>query len=289
MNVIEVKNFKKYFGETKAVDDISFTVEKGEIFGYLGPNGAGKTTTIRCMMDFVRASEGTISILGKDSFVDSVSLKERVGYLSGNVRLYENWTGHEHIDFVRKLNGKKDIAVNLTSMLDFNPKIKTKKLSTGNRQKLGVIMAFMLEPEVLILDEPTTTLDPLLQNVVYDLLREATSNGTTVFMSSHNLAEVERVCSRVGIIRAGKMVAIESVKSLKEKRMYSVSVYFHEPVDKSAFVSGGVSVVKEMPLGLVMRVAGDINAVLKKLAAYNVKDISISQVSLEEIFLEYYE
>jgi len=211
--VIEVKNFKKYFGRTKAVDDISFTVEKGEIFGFLGPNGAGKTTTIRCMMDFMRASKGSISILGKDSFIDSVSLKERIGYLSGSVRLYENWTGREHIDFVRKLNGKKDISVDLLHRLDFDPKIKTKKLSSGNRQKLGVIMAFMLEPEVLILDEPTTTLDPIMQHVVYDLLREVTSRGATVFMSSHNLSEVERVCSRVGIIKEGKMMAIKNVKA----------------------------------------------------------------------------
>jgi len=289
MSVIEVKNFKKYFGETRAVDNISFTVERGEIFGFLGPNGAGKTTTIRCMMDFMRASEGTISILDKDSFTNSVSLKERIGYLSGSVRLHGDWTGREHIDFVRKLNGKKDIAVDLASRLNFNSRIKAKKLSSGNRQKLGVIMAFMLEPEVLILDEPTITLDPLLQNVVYDLLREVTSNGATVFMSSHNLAEVERVCNRVGIIREGKMVSIESVKSLKEKQMYSVRVYFNEPIDKNVFIGEGVSVVKEMPMGLVMKVARDINPILKKLAAYNVKDISISQVSLEEIFLEFYE
>jgi len=288
MSVIEVKNLKKYFGRTKAVDDISFTVEKGEIFGFLGPNGAGKTTTIRCMMDFIRASAGTISILGKDSFSDSVALKENIGYLSGSVRLYENWTGQDHIDFVRKLNGKKDIASELIKRLDFNPNIKTSKLSSGNRQKLGLIMAFMLEPRVLVLDEPTITLDPLLQSVVYDLLREATTHGATVFMSSHNLAEVERVCGRVGIIKEGKMVATESIKSLKEKRIYSVRVYFGEQFKKSSFIMDGVQIIKKLPQGLLMNITGDVNPFIHKLTEHNVKEISITRASLEEVFLEFY-
>lgn len=288
MSVIEVRNLKKYFGRTKAVDDISFSVEKGEIFGFLGSNGAGKTTTIRCLMDFMRPTAGTITILGRDSRKDSVILKGEIGYLSGNLRLHGNWTGKEHINFIKRLNGKMNIADEIIHRLDFDPSIKAKKLSSGNRQKLGIIMAFMSGPEILILDEPTITLDPLLQNTVYELLREAASKGTTVFMSSHNLAEVERVCSRVGIIRKGKMVATESIKSLKEKRIYSVRVYFAESFDKNVFVIDGVQIMREMPQGLVMKVTGDINPLIERLAQCNIKDLSINQASLEEIFLEFY-
>lgn len=217
MNVIEVKNFTKYFGKTKAVNDISFSVQKGEIFGFLGPNGAGKTTTIRSMMDFIRPTGGHIAILGLDAQKNSVELKRKVGYLSGELRLYKKWTGQDHIDFVKNLHGGEVIAKEISERFDFDPSLKVKSLSSGNRQKLGIVMAFMTQPELLIMDEPTNALDPLLQNEMYELIEEVTQNGTTVFMSSHNLAEVDRVCSRVAIIKEGKIVATESIKNLKKK------------------------------------------------------------------------
>ncbi|MBU1166924.1 ABC transporter ATP-binding protein, partial [Patescibacteria group bacterium] len=159
--VISVRKLKKHFGKTKAVDGISFNVQKGEIFGFLGPNGAGKTTTIRCLMDFIRPQEGRIEILGQDAHQNAVELKKKIGYLSGQVRLYDHWNGKEHISLVAKLNGNKDIAQKLIKRLDFDTSKKAKTLSSGNRQKLGLIMAFMTEPEVMIFDEPTNALDPL--------------------------------------------------------------------------------------------------------------------------------
>ncbi len=289
MSVIEVKDFKKYYGKVKAVDGINFNVEKGEIFGFLGPNGAGKTTTIRTMMDFMRPTAGSISILGLDSANDSVRLKEKIGYLSGYVRLYDKWTGREHIDFVCQTNGKKDIADELIERLNFDPKIKSKNLSSGNRQKLGIIMAFMLEPEVLILDEPTTGLDPLLQNTVYGLLHEVTRRGATVFVSSHNLAEVDKMCDRVGIIKNGKMVAIESVQSLKDKRLHRAEVYFESNFNDNDFRAEGISIVKKVDHGLVLNITGDVNPLIKTLSKYPLKSLLIEHASLDEIFLEFYE
>jgi len=210
MSVIKVNSLKKYFGKTKAIDDISFNVEKGEIFGFLGPNGAGKTTTIRTMMDFIRPTGGEIKILGLDAQKDTVELKKKIGYLSGELRLYKKWTGQDHINFVKNLHGDGDIAENIAKRFGFDPSLKVKSLSSGNRQKLAIVMAFMSKPEVLIMDEPTNALDPLLQNEMYELIEEVAEKGTTVFMSSHNLSEVDRVCSRVGIIKEGKMVTTES-------------------------------------------------------------------------------
>ena len=289
MSVIDVHELKKHFGKTKAVDGISFSVNKGEIFGFLGPNGAGKTTTIRCMMDFIRPLDGHIAILGRDTQKNAVSLKKDIGYLSGNVHLFSNWTGRMHIDFVRRLHGRADISNKLIKRLDFNPAMKTKQLSSGNKQKLGIILAFMLEPPILILDEPTLGLDPLLQNEIYTLLNEMTQKGSTVFMSSHNLAEVDRMCNKVGIIKQGRMVAAENITTLKEKKISTVHAYFTRPVDKKEFLTGDTELVKEVVDGLILKVRGDVNPLIKQLGKHELRDISIIQASLEDIFMEFYE
>jgi ABC-2 type transport system ATP-binding protein len=288
MNAIEVKNLVKSFGKVAAVDGISFEVKKGEVFGFLGPNGAGKTTVIRCMMDFIRPDEGMITILGKDSLKESVKLKSKIGYLSGNVRLYDNWTGRDHINFVRGLNGKKDKADKLCEKLDFDASRKAKTLSSGNRQKLGLILTLMFAPEVLIFDEPTNALDPILQNVVYELIKELASHGATVFMSSHNLAEVERICDRAGIINKGKMEAVEDIVILKEKKVYTVKIWFKGKFNKSEFDFDGVSIEKKSEHGLVLKVKGEISELLKRLTKYDLKDLEIIRASLEDVFLEFY-
>jgi len=288
MSVIEVKNLKKYFGKTKAVDDITLNVEKGEIFGFLGPNGAGKTTTIRTMMDFIRPTAGSIAMLGKDAQKDAVELKKKIGYLSGYVQLYPKWTGQTHINFVKKLSGDHDISESLIKRFDFDPTIKAKKLSSGNRQKLGIIMAFMTKPELLIMDEPTNSLDPLLQNEVYELFEEVTNEGTTVFMSSHNLAEVDKVCSRVGIIREGKMVAMENISSLKSKRIYSITARFDEKINANDINLDGLAIKKEIMGGYILTYKGDINNLVAYFNDKKLNDIQIEHASLEDIFLEFY-
>lgn len=288
--VIHIDNLKKYFGDVKAIDDISFMVEKGEIFGFLGPNGAGKTTTIRCIMDFLRSDNGSIRIAGKDSRQDSILLKDKIGYLPGAVKLYDQWTGYEHINFARCFTKRKDNADQLAERLNLDLNKKTKNLSSGNRQKLGLVFALMFDPEILILDEPTLALDPLLQNQVYALLQEASQRGATVFMSSHNLPEVERVCDRVAIIKKGKIVAVDEIKSLQRKHMYSVKVFFEgEKPTQHELEKAGALEIRSMDNGYIIKIKGDVNVFIDVISRYKVHDLNISLASLEEIFLEFYQ
>jgi ABC-2 type transport system ATP-binding protein len=289
MSVIEVRNLVKHFGSTKAVDGISFDVREGEIFAFLGPNGAGKTTTIRTMMDFIRPTAGSISILGKDAQKDSVELKKNVGYLSGEVKLNHRWTGAQHIRFFQKIVGPKNDATELIQKLDFDPTRKTSQLSSGNRQKLGIILALLGRPKVIVLDEPTTGLDPLLQHTVFELIDEARKRGATIFMSSHNLSDVERMCDRVGIIKKGKMVAIERVSDMKAKHMYTIRVTFKNRVAKEIFESQTVKISELVTNGYVLKVSGGLSELLKKISAHTVEDIEIAHAGLEEIFMKYYE
>lgn len=295
MNVIEIKELKKYFPATpknppvKALDGVSFEVKEGEVFGFLGPNGAGKTTTIRCLMDFIRPTKGTITIFGKDARKDSVELKKKIGYLPGNVKLHPNWSGNEHIAFVESIRGKSKNALEIAKKLDLDLTKKFKNLSSGNKQKLGIVLALMSDPKLLVMDEPTIGLDPLLQNTIYQLLEDLKKKGTTIFFSSHNLPEVERVCDRVGIIKEGKMVAVETLKEMEGKRIHQVEVRFSNPVKAADFKLSGVENIQDLPDGLIFDVSGDINQVLKKLATYNVTDLSITHAALEEVFLKFYE
>jgi ABC-2 type transport system ATP-binding protein len=295
-NIIEVADLKKYFssfgirdrGATKAVDGISFEVKKGEVFGFLGPNGAGKTTTIRCFMDFIRPTAGNIKIFGDDAHKKSVSLKRRIGYLPGNVRLHDKWTGQEHIDFVGSFMGKSKGVADLIKRFDFDPRRKFKHYSSGNKQKLGLILALMHEPELLVLDEPTIGLDPLIQNEIYEIFDEIQERGHTVFISSHNLPEVQRVCDRVGIIKEGKLVGVEEVGELGAKHVRRIMVRFDGKFKKTDFKFKGVEKIERLSDGLILTVRGDINPIVKKLANYELHDLEISHATLEDVFLEFY-
>lgn len=286
--VISLKNLKKYFGSTKAVDDISFTVQKGEIFGFLGPNGAGKTTTIRCLMDFIRPDSGKITINNLDAHLNSPEVKAKVGYLSPDVHLYDHWTGADHLKFIEKLKGKSPNTQQLLKKLELNPNIKTKTLSSGNRQKLGLILALMADPEILVLDEPTAALDPLLQNRTYEILKEYQNKGCTIFLSSHNLPEVERICSRVAIIRQGKLIAVEDIIKLKEKHLRVIQAQFSKPINREDFTMPGVEITQHNQDRLTLKVAGDLNPVIKKLASCHLSDLEINHANLEDIFMGFY-
>lgn len=289
MAVISVRNLKKHFGQTKAVDGISFEVNKGEIVGFLGPNGAGKTTVIRCLMDFLRPDEGNIEILGLDAQKDSEKLKKDIGHLSSESTLYNSWTGQEHINFLEKIRGISKFDEELIDNLKFNPRKKVSALSTGNRRKLGIILALMHQPKLLILDEPTVGLDPLLQNYIYEIFRAQVAKGSTVFMSSHNLAEVEKICDRVIVLKEGKIVTIETMSDLRAKKIYTIYAYFEGDVPKKELANDGAELIKEFSDGLALKVKGDIKPLLTKLSGYkNLKDLEIAHASLEEIFIEFY-
>lgn len=291
MATIEISNLRKYFGTVKAVDGISFNVEQGEIFGFLGPNGAGKTTTIGCMLKLLKPDAGNVLINGKDAWNDDVEIKETLGFIPTDPYFYPNWTGKEHIDFVKSIKGRAPLLQDLIKDFSFNPKLKVKQLSTGNKQKLAIIIAMMHAPKVLIMDEPTRGLDPLLQNLFYKYLRRLRDDGCTIFMSSHNLPEVEAVCSKVAIIRNGYLVETGDIRALQAKRMHLITVELKagQELPEQILKKLHIDLVNRYDHTVELKVAGDLNPFLREIAHIGIQDLTITRANLEEIFLEFYQ
>ena len=281
----------KSYGSSRGIVDVSMTIEAGEVFGFLGPNGAGKTTTIRTLLDFIRPTAGRATVLGLDPHRDSVEIHRRVGYLPGEFSLYEHMTGRNYLGFFATLRGGVDRHVidALAERLQGDLDTKIASLSHGNRQKIGLIQAFMHQPPVLILDEPTQGLDPIVQQTFHGLVLEARQAGQTVFLSSHVLPEVERVCDRVGIIREGSLIAVEDVGALKTHAVREIELHFASPVPADAFA--GLPGVRDLEIhGDVVRctVSGSMDAIVKAAAHFEVIDIESHEPSLEDIFLTFY-
>jgi len=221
--------------------------------------------------------------------IHSEIAKREIGYLPGNVKLYDNWTGRDHIEFFENVRGKSKNVSNLIDRFNYNPTVKFKHLSSGNKQKLGLILALMHEPKLLIMDEPTVGLDPLLQNDIYKILLEMRDHGTTIFISSHNLPEVEKLCDRIAIIKDGKLVSIEDIKSLSQKKFHKIEVRFGDKFKKSEFKINGVDKIEEITDGLLITIKGDLNPILQILARHKIVNLEITHASLEDIFLKFYE
>ncbi len=292
MEIITTHELTKYYHKTRGVEHLSLSVPAGAVYGFLGPNGSGKTTTIRCLLGMLKPTSGEASILGRKVTLDGSEIRRRVGYVAGDVRLYERETGRWHLDYVAGFRGGGGpLTDDLLQRFDFDPTRKVKELSKGNKQKLALILGMAHDPELLILDEPTSGLDPLNQESVHEVIDERIAAGRTVFLSSHVLSEVERVCDRVGIIRDGRLVAEENVGELLGKRLRHLEVRFAEPTSPSFLADlGGVdSVVSVGETTLAARVKGDVvDEVLKRIAGRRVVDISIQQAALEDVFLEFY-
>lgn len=288
MKAVKFIGVKKTFGSVVAVNNNNLSIEQGQIFGFLGPNGAGKTTSLRCLMDFIRPDEGTIQVLGLDSQKDSVELKKKIGYLSADSHLHLDWTGTQHIEFVRRLRNVRDTSDSLVRRLDFNPAIKVRSLSTGNKQKLAIILAYIGNPELVIMDEPTQGLDPILQNQFYELIAEHQKKGGTIFMSSHNLSEVERICESVVIINKGRIVNEETLESLKAKSLHRISVTYQKPDAGKITKIRDTEIVAQTPTTLVIKAKGNLNEIIGQISRYPIKDLEVTHANLEEIFLEYY-
>jgi ABC-2 type transport system ATP-binding protein len=261
------------------------------VFGFLGPNGAGKTTMIRTILDLLRPTAGTATLLGKDSHQHAVELRNHIGYIPGDLALYPNLTGRETLTYFANLRGGVDWSYvdELADRLDSDLTKKIRDLSSGNRQKVGLIQAFMNRPDLLILDEPSIGLDPLVQQEFQAMLREVASQGRTVFLSSHTLSEVERVADRVGIIRHGVLVVVESVESLKNKAIRRLDMEFGAPVDSSIFE--GVEGVREVHGDTTLvsvSYEGSMTTLLRTAMAHDLINLESVEADLEEIFLTYY-
>ncbi|MHB1343221.1 MAG: ABC transporter ATP-binding protein [Thermoleophilia bacterium] len=289
--VIRCEGLTKYYGKSRGIEDLTFEVRPGQVYGFLGPNGAGKTTTIRCLLSMLRPTGGKAYLFDQEVGVDGQELRRRIGYVAGDVALYEKQTGRWMLDYVSGLRGKSGSSTDeLCERLQFDPSRKVKELSKGNKQKLALVIALMHDPDLLILDEPTSGLDPLNQQVVFDIIEERTTAGATLFLSSHILSEVERVCERVAIIRAGAVVAEESVETLLTRALRTVEVTYAEPVTDAMLqgIPGAADVERKGDYGLTATIASDVDGALRAIMRWPIRDIQVEHASLEEIFLKYY-
>ena len=292
--IIEVDKLTKSYGSKRGINDVSFQVEEGEVFGFLGPNGAGKTTTIRTLMALLRADSGTGKIAGLDCWRQSLDIKRLVGYMPGEPALDPNLTGGQILEYFAHLRGGVDQAFLkvLVERFELDTSRKFRQYSTGNKRKVVLIQAFMHRPRLMILDEPTSGLDPLNQQEFEGMVLEARDEGRTVFLSSHVLSEVEKTCSRVGIIRDGRLVRVGDVAEIKAIKRYEISITFADVVPIEAFKTlDGVADVESTNQGRGVRLAmqGSADAVIKAAAHYPVVSLSSYEPSLEDIFLRYYE
>jgi len=288
--IIEIKNLTKKYGTLTAVDKLNLEVNQGEIFGFLGPNGAGKTTTIRVCLDLLNKNAGEIKIFGLDFHSDSSEIRRRTGYLPGDFGLIPDLKVKSFFKYLLSLsNCKSDKKMkDLAGRLDLDLTRKTQDLSKGNRQKVGVIQAFMADQDLIILDEPTGGLDPLIQQEFYKVLEEAQAGGKTIFMSSHTLAEVEAVCDRVAIIREGKLQMVEKISKLQDMMGKELEVEFRHPVELSKFKIDGVKNIEIEGNKLSMTVTKNLDDVIKTIADHKIVNMNLKTFSLEELFLKYY-
>jgi ABC-2 type transport system ATP-binding protein len=290
MTAIQTRGLTKYYGDTRGIDDLSIEVEEGEVFGFLGPNGAGKTTTIRTLLGFVAPTGGSATLLGRD-VTDEETLREakrRIGYLPSTPGLDEGVTGERLIRYHAALKGDERSEQLLER---FDPPIDRKvgEYSTGNVQKLALVLAFMHDPDLVIMDEPTSGLDPLMQERLYEFIEEERDRGTTFFFSSHVLSEVRKVCDRVGIIRDGRLVAMEGVEELLDRSGKRVSVSVAETLDPADFDIAGVHDLDASDGDASFMFTGEYDALLDHLQNYHIVDLDVEEAPLEDVFMKFYD
>ncbi|WP_099354008.1 ABC transporter ATP-binding protein [Fredinandcohnia onubensis] len=291
MNVIEIQNLTKMYGKARGIEDISFHVEEGEIFGFIGPNGAGKSTTIRTMLSLIYPTSGSAKIFGKDTVQFSSEVKKEIGYLPSEVFYYDNMKVKDLLKYSASFY-KKDCSKRIKELadimeLDLNRKIDD--LSLGNKKKVGIVQGLLHEPKLVILDEPTSGLDPLMQQRFFDLLEEENKKGVTILFSSHILSEVQRLCDRVAIIKEGKIVTVEKISTLKDNNFKRFIVEPLTPIEKSYFSILGVNDLEVSDKKISFLFKGNINTVMEKIAGIEITNLSVTEPDLEEIFMHYYE
>ena len=286
--ILEIKNLTKYYGKTLGIKNLSLSLEEGEVFGFIGPNGAGKSTTIRSIMNLINKTEGEVYINGEEFTKDKIELKKIIGYLPSEIHLYEDLTVKEILDYHESFykenihKRRKDLVKRL--QLDESKKIED--LSLGNTKKVGIVLAFMHNPKILILDEPTSGLDPIMQQTFYELLKEEQQKGTTILYSTHILSEISKICTRVGIIKDGKLLKIETIEELQNKNLTIVTLTSKD-IDK---ITKELKVEVELKENYTIKFKNniEIDKLIKILGKYNIDKLLIEEATLEDIFLHYY-
>jgi ABC-2 type transport system ATP-binding protein len=290
MSVIEIRNLKKNYGKSRGIEDVSFSVEKGEIFGFIGPNGAGKSTTIRTLLALIHPTGGSATIFGRDCIHDAREIAKDVGYLPSEVFYYDGIRVMDLLKYSASFYHKDCTAriKELAGVLELDLKRKIDDLSFGNKKKVGIIQGLIHEPKLIILDEPSTGLDPLMQQRFFELLRQENKKGATILFSSHILSEVQKLCDRVAIIKEGRIISIDSISALKENSYKKITLETASAADRAAFAFGGVTNLDIQGSSVSFIYRGNVNTILRKLAALELSNVSISEPDLEEIFLHYY-
>ena len=291
--VIETGHLSKYYGKSRGIDDVCLTVEEGDFFGFIGPNGAGKSTTIRILLNLIFPSSGSAKIFGLDVLKDSKKIRGRLGYVPSEANLYDKMKVHEFLSFGAAFyrgNKNEDRIRELAGILDLNLERRVTELSTGNKKKVNIIQALVHRPDLLILDEPTTGLDPLMQSRLFGLLIEENKRGVTIFFSSHVLSDVQTLCRRVAIVRDGRIVRSDEISVLREKLLKKVRILFTDTgIQQEVEIPGMESFHRESPRSVVFMYSGDINELIRCLSASSIENLSIEEPPLEEIFLHFYQ
>jgi ABC-2 type transport system ATP-binding protein len=291
MNVIEIKNLTKYYGKARGIMDVSFNVEEGEIVGFIGPNGAGKSTTIRTLLSLIYPTSGSATIFGMDCIKSAPEIAKEVGYLPSEVFYYDKMRVIDLLKYSASFY-KKDCSKRikeLADIMDLDLKKRIDDLSFGNKKKVGIVQGLLHEPKLIILDEPTSGLDPLMQQKFFDLLLEENKKGVTILLSSHVLSEVQRLCTRVAIIKEGKIIKLEKMSNLTENNYKRFKVELKSDIDKDHFHIGGVSNLEIKGKIVSFLFKGNINLIMKKISDVEIANVWIEEPSLEEIFMHYYE
>jgi ABC-2 type transport system ATP-binding protein len=291
MNVIEIKNLTKMYGKARGIEDVSFNVKEGEIFGFIGPNGAGKSTTIRTLLSLIYPTSGSATIFGKDIITAAPEIKKDIGYLPSEVFYYDNMKVMDLLKYSASFY-KKDCTKRIKELADIMELDLTKKiddLSLGNKKKVGIVQGLLHEPKLIILDEPTSGLDPLMQQKFFDLLEKENKKGATILFSSHILSEVQRLCDRVAIIKDGRIVTVEKISTLKENTYKKFKIETNSVIDKNLFNIDGVNQLEQDGGSVSFLFRGNINSIMKKIAEIEIANLWVEEPDLEEIFMHYYE
>ena len=291
MNVIEIKNLTKMYGKARGIEDVSFNVEEGEIFGFIGPNGAGKSTTIRTLLSLIYPTSGSATIFGKDIITAAPEIKKNIGYLPSEVFYYDNMKVIDLLKYSASFY-KKDCTHRIKELAEIMELDLTKKiedLSLGNKKKVGIVQGLLHEPKLIILDEPTSGLDPLMQQKFFDLLEQENKKGATILFSSHILSEVQRLCDRVAIIKDGRIVTVEKISTLKENTYKKFKIETSSHVDMAMFKVDGVNQLEFDGYTISFLFKGNINTIMKKIAEIEIVNLWVEEPDLEEIFMHYYE
>ncbi len=289
--IIQTNDLSVYYGAHRGIKDLNLSVQKGEVFGFLGPNGAGKTTTLRAILDIIHPTQGRATLFGLDSQKNGAAIRERLSYLPGELSLYPSMKASYFLDLLGSIQKNKPDESYLKQLLDrvgLDPSRKMKEYSHGNKQKIGVVAAFMGKKDLIILDEPTIGLDPLVQQTVLEFVREVREEGRTVFLSSHNLKEVQTVCDRVGIIQNGELIKTEKVETLIGQQFKRLEIHFRKEPPQDAFAMEGVKEIGRDGNLVMFEIKRSLDLLMEKAILYGIMDIETKSVSLEEIFLSFY-